>query len=767
MTHGPAMLIQPTSRVLQFASYTFDASLVEILTTLMIGGCVCVPNEFDRMNNITTVINQMKIDVALLTPSFAQLIQPSDVPRLSTLILAGEAMSKSHLSMWAGKVNLVNGYGPSECSVAAAVNSKMTSLTNPANIGHRLDRCWIVDARNHHRLAPIGSVGELLVEGPTLARGYLNNQLKTADAFIKNPRWSVSERYRYPGTAPERRMYKTGDLVKVCSDATGEMIFLGRKDTQAKVNGQRLELEEVEYHLSADDAVQHVLVALPKSGCCAKRLVAVLSLRDLATSGVNDGLSVVSWDAASPVLSKVQERLRDHLPAYMIPSKWVVLRQLPLLPSGKLDRRQILAFVEDMNDDVHAMISVAEETVKKVQTSSGIQQQLQEIWGHVLNLAPQRVGLNQSFLHLGGDSISAMQVMARCRSEGIGVTVQDIIRSRSISDLASRVSLPEQITYEGEDAHEFDLSPIQQLYFSCVGSNWAQFNQSILLRASRKLSSEDVTRAFNAVVKAHSMLRARFRKDGTGHWRQRITTDIAGSYRFRAHNAATTTRMKSRIEDSQRILDIQKGPIVAVDLFNVGPSDTRLFITAHHLVIDVVSWRIILQDLEDLINSGTSKVQGSLPFQAWCRLQIENAQEQNAQMVLPHKEVPVADFDYWGMLDKPNVYGDVVNEDIELDSKTTTLLLGSCHQCLQTDAVDILLAAILRSFRHAFPARETPPAVYNEGHGREPWESKLDLSHTVGWFTTLSPVYLPTAASTGKQISFLLFSILRKSASLI
>lgn len=745
------MLIEPTSRVLQFASYTFDASLVEILTTLMVGGCVCVPNDFDRMNKITTVINQMKVDVALLTPSFAQLIQPSDVPHLRTLILAGEAMSKSHLSVWAGKVNLVNGYGPSECSVAVAVNSNMTPATNPANIGRRLDRCWIVDARNHDRLAPIGSVGELLVEGPTLARGYLNNQQKTSEAFINNPKWSLSGQYRYPGTAPKRRMYKTGDLVKICSDATGEMIFLGRKDTQAKVNGQRLELDEVEHHLNADRVVQHVLIALPKSGCCAKRLVAVLSLQELATSGVINGLQIVPWAAAWPILSKVEERLRDHLPAYMIPSKWVVLCQLPLLPSGKLDRRRIVSFVEEMSDEDFAKTSVGEEIAKPSQASSSIERQLQAVWGHVLNLTPQRVGLSQSFLHLGGDSISAMQVMARCRSEGMGVTVQDIIRSKSISELASRVSLPEQIKYEGEDAHEFELSPIQQLYFSCVGNNWKQFNQSVLLRSSRKISTEDILRAFNAVVKAHSMLRARFRKDGTDNWRQRITTDVSGSYRFRAHNFKSTARTKSCIEDSQKCLDIQKGPVVAVDSFDIGPSGTQLFVAAHHLVIDVVSWRIILQDLEDLINFGTMKAQGSLPFQAWCRLQIEDAQNQNAQQVLPQMEVPVADPGYWGMMDRPNVYGDVVSEDIELDIETTTMLLTNCHQSLQTDAVDVLLAAILRSFRHAFPSRETPPAIYNEGHGREPWDTKLDLSRTVGWFTTLCPIYLPSEASTGKE----------------
>lgn len=745
------MSIKPTSRVLQFASYTFDASMFEILTTLMMGGCVCVPNDFDRLNNITSVMNQMEVNVALLTPSFAQLIQPAEVPGLRTLILGGEAMSKSQLSIWAGKVNLVNAYGPSECSVIVSVKPNMTPSMHPANIGRRLDRCWIVDARNHHRLAPIGSVGEVLVEGPTLARGYLNSEQKTAEAFIKNPKWSMSSHYQYPGMAPERRMYKTGDLVKVCSDVTGEMIYLGRKDTQAKVNGQRLELEEVEHHLSADGAVQHVLVALPNSGHCAKHLVAVLSLQELATTGAMSGLQVVSWDVASQSLMKVQERLRDHLPPYMIPSKWVVLRQLPLQPSGKLDRRQIISFIDRMTDEVYAKTSVATDNVKTSQVSSSVERQLQAIWAHVLNLTPDSVGLNQSFLHLGGDSISAMQVMARCRSEGMAVTVQDIIRSKSISDLASHVRLPEQVTYEGEDAHEFDLSPIQQLYFNCVGNDWPHFNQSVLLRLSRKISSEDVTRAFNAVVKAHSMFRARFRKDGMGNWRQRITPDVSGSYRFRARNASTTARIKSCIEDSQKSLDIIKGPLVAVDLFNVGPSNTQLFISAHHLVIDVVSWRIILQDLEDLINVGTLKAQGSLPFQAWCRLQIENAQQQNTMKVLPHKGVPVADLEYWGMMDKPNVYGDVVSEDVEFDSETTTMLLASCHQSLQTDAVDVLLASILLSFRHAFPTRDTAPAIYNEGHGREPWDSKLDLSRTVGWFTTLCPVFLPAEASNGKK----------------
>lgn len=742
-----------TSRVLQFSSYTFDVSLIEILTTLMIGGTVCVPSEFDRMNNLAAVMEQMEVNIALLTPTLAQLVKPSDVPHLRTLVLGGEAMSKSLVSTWTGKVNLVNSYGPSECSVVATVNTEMTVASSPANIGTPLDRCWVVDPRNHHRLAPIGSVGELLVEGPTLARGYLNNETKTAESFIKNPRWATVGRYHGLPTT-NRRMYKTGDLVKVCSDATGAMMYLGRKDTQAKVNGQRLELDEVEHYLNADDAVQHVLVALPKSGCCAKRLVAVLSLQELCTAPAGSHqLQIVLSKAASSIISDVQSRLRDRLPAYMIPSKWVVLQKLPLLTSGKLDRRQVISFLENMSDEIHDEISAVEtyEVSSKPSEASGIERQLQLVWAHVLNRTPERVGLNQPFLHLGGDSILAMQVMARCRSEGMGVTVQDIIRSKSITDLASRVSLPEQITYEGEDAHEFDLSPIQQLYFTCVGSNVAQFNQSVLLRLARKPTAEEVTRAVNALVKAHSMLRARFRKDGTGNWRQRITSDVPGSYRFKTHNIMSAARTESRIEDSQKCLDVQRGPILALDLFNIKEGDVQLFITAHHLVIDLVSWRIILQDLEDFFHSGRLISRGSLPFQSWCRLQSTNAQHQNKEVVLPHYEAATADLDYWGMTDKPNVYGDVLSEGIEINSKTTSEMLAGCHDSLKTDTVDVLLAVLLQAYRNTFSDRLTPPTIYNESHGREPWETKLDLSRTVGWFTSLCPVYLPKEFTTGNQ----------------
>lgn len=208
MAHGKAQLTYSTSRVLQFASYSFDASLVEILTTLIYGGCVCVPSEYERTNDVVGAMKRMKVNWAVLTPSFIRQITPEEVPELKTLILAGEAMSASDISVWGSAVSLVNGYGPSECAVASLVNSCVTPGTDPSNIGFAVGgRAWITDPLNCHRLSPIGCIGELCIEGPTLARNYLDNKEATAAAFIENPAWLNGD-----GIGGRRRVYRTGDV---------------------------------------------------------------------------------------------------------------------------------------------------------------------------------------------------------------------------------------------------------------------------------------------------------------------------------------------------------------------------------------------------------------------------------------------------------------------------------------------------------------------------------------------------------------------------
>ena len=471
----------------------------------------------------------------------------------------------------------------------------MTLLTDPSNMGYAVGgRAWITDPRDHERLAPVGSIGELIIEGPILAQGYLNNQSKTAEVFIKNPKWS---------TRPSNfKMYKTGDLCKYAED--GSIIFCGRKDTQVKLHGQRLELGEVEHNLRLDPFVQHAFATIPMNGLSRKRLVAVISLQEHTayTSPARD-FSVILPATSSFYLTGIRERLCDHLPAYMVPSLWVIVQKLPLLPSGKLDRRQIEKWVEDMTSEVYHQISDITEDNNSTGASL-IERQLQAIWAKALNLPAEKIPLHQSFLHLGGDSISAMQVMSSCRAQDLGVTVQEIIQSKSIAHLAQCVTLPETSSYEEELVDvPFDLSPIQKLYFECGGDKKNHFNQSVMLRFSRKINHKVIINALNSIVETHSILRARFTTNNAGTWQQTIVSDVQSSYQYETH-LTNMKNVNSIIESSQKGIDIQKGPVFAVDLLELQEDEQQLILlVAHHLVI--VCMLIYLQNLRMKILSLT------------------------------------------------------------------------------------------------------------------------------------------------------------------
>ncbi|KAJ5894898.1 hypothetical protein N7495_006589 [Penicillium taxi] len=323
--------LQMGHRVLQFASYTFDASILEILSTLVHGGCVCVPSESERRGNIAEAMTRMNVSWAVLTPSFVNTIDPSTVPTLKTLALAGEAMSAAHVAAWTPYVQLVNGYGPSECCVCTTSNRSVLPGTMPNNIGTAVGSAsWVVDREDHNKLAPIGTIGELLVEGNILARQYLNNQEKTNAAFIQRPSWLSFNRCN--------RLYKTGDLVKYAQD--GSLLFIGRKDTQVKIRGQRVELGEIEYHLTLPTEVSQAVVSYPKSGLYAHKLVGILGL----SSTAGEELTAVPSDEYARSgfqLWDLSQSLSKVLPAHMVPTIWIVVRKIPSSSSTKIDRKVV------------------------------------------------------------------------------------------------------------------------------------------------------------------------------------------------------------------------------------------------------------------------------------------------------------------------------------------------------------------------------------------------------------------------------------------
>lgn len=235
------------------------------------------------------------------------------------------------------------------------------------------------------------------------------------------------------------------------------------------------------------------------------------------------------------------------------------------------------------------------------------------------------------------------------------------------------------------------------------------------------------------------MLRARFTQSNEQVWYQRVTSDITGSYRFRHASVSNKTEIDEMIENSQNCLDVTTGPLLAADLFEYG-DEQHAFIVVHHLVIDLVSWRLILEELEEILTGG-SLLPPALPFQKWAALQREHAETQTLNQVLPAVDIPPIDFGYWGIQHADNTYGNAGHASFELDSALTQLFLTDCHATLRTEPIELLLASLLHSWTVIFRDRNVP-AIFNEGHGREPWSSHTDISRTAGWFTTVYPVYI-------------------------
>jgi amino acid adenylation domain-containing protein/non-ribosomal peptide synthase protein (TIGR01720 family) len=753
------LLMKPSSRVFQFASFTFDVSVLETLTTLTYGGCICIPSEDMRTRNVGEAINTFNATWAFLTPSVANLIEPATVPSLEVLVCGGEAMSIENVHKWASKVTLVNGYGPTEASVIAIANPSVSEQRDPTNIGRVLPsgQAWIADPEDYNQIAPVGCVGELLLDGPFLAREYINNMTKTDEAFVSRPLWASlfdhdsPQSKVVPPSSFLGRMYKTGDLVKYNQD--GSIGFIGRKDNQVKLNGQRMELGEIENALDKDSKVQHALVALPKSGPFRKRLVAVISLTALASSSLSKNGCELVQDGpraatARSQVSGARNRLSDILPPYMVPASWLVVESIPLLPSGKLDRRSVDGWLQSIDDATYGRILEAEDEDDASTPATETSKLLQQIFSRVLNLPLQRVKLSKSFLSLGGDSITAMQVMALCRKEKLNFSLSEVLRSKSIHQLALNARFGDEVQHQAEVLdQDFELSPIQQLYFQSQTSSLyegiGRFNQSFSLEITRHVEPQDINMALQKIVDQHSMLRARYNKTTSGVWKQHLTRDVTSSYRFQSHQVDNANQIPSLVANTQSSLNIQQGPLFAIDLFNLADGRQMLFLAAHHLIIDMVSWRIILGDLEELLNTGILVAEKPLSFQVWSAMQIEHSLKHSNHVntsILPFK-VPPPDLKYWGMDNGANTYGDVISESFTIDKQLSALALDQSNKAFRTEPIELFLAAISHSFSRVFVDRGTP-AVFNEGHGREPWDSSIDISRTTGWFTTIFPVHV-------------------------
>lgn len=347
------------ARVLHFAAYAFDVAFMDIFTTLLFGGCICVPSESDRKSNIIGVINDMRVDHAILTPSFAGLIDPAEVPTLKTLAVGGEALPQDRVRRWADHVNLLQIYGPAEVGICMMMKMRVT--TPGAMIGFPLENssCWLVDPDDDSRLVPVGVTGELLVAGPSVARGYVNDEARTQLSFIDPPIWASKL------GLPFKVFYKSGDLLRYNIDAfDGSYIFVGRKDSQIKLRGQRIEAGEVEYHIGHLPGVAYSVVLKPDKGCYAGKLVAIVQLEIAGGSKarlVDGDIHLAGIQGLTTEI--LRRRLEKVLPTYMIPDECFVVCNMPFVPSLKIDRRRVHVWLAEIE---------SRPQMKKIPTMSSI-----------------------------------------------------------------------------------------------------------------------------------------------------------------------------------------------------------------------------------------------------------------------------------------------------------------------------------------------------------------------------------------------------------
>ena len=448
MAHIPVYELGPQSRNLLFGSPAFDLCIQEIVSTLMAGGCLCVPSSEDHMGDITSVIQSMDVNIASFTSSFARQIRPEDVPSLRILALVGEALAKDQQEAWADKLCLMNSYGPSECSVISTIRKGLTKSTDPRNIGKVIvGSAWIVDPYCHDRQLPIGVAGELLIEGPLLGRGYLHDPEKTAASFIENPLWAVNSE------GMSRRFYKTGDIVRYDVD-DGSLIFEGRKDTQLKIRGQRVEVGEVEYHLGKlfpkasgvavellkqEDVSQLIAVIF-----CGEAWDATVQPQTLLQSLANSGVSSVS---------DIKFHLKKTLPLHMVPSHYRLAQSMPLLPSGKLDRKEVARRIRESDE---SLIELYETDLNLPYIDKGdhiglqLSEKLIKICAgkdHSITARLSKLDLNLSSLNL--DSIQLISLLGFVRKDfGVKIpiailyddTLNISVLSKMISDRKSGIS---------------------------------------------------------------------------------------------------------------------------------------------------------------------------------------------------------------------------------------------------------------------------------------------------------------------------------------
>ncbi|MFG3471048.1 amino acid adenylation domain-containing protein, partial [Streptomyces sp. NPDC047982] len=738
-------------RFLQLASSGFDASLLELLMAFSGGGTLVLPSDPGVRDadgtplpigplageDLADVLERERVTHAFIPPTVLGSIPAGRAAGLRTLLSGGEAVTADLVARWADGRRMLNAYGPTETTVVATLSGALppapaTAAAVPP-IGRPVSGTKVSVLDGRLRPVPVGVPGELYVTGAGVARGYLGRPGLTATRFVPDP----------ADPKGAARLYRTGDVVRWRAD--GRLEFVGRADDQVKIRGLRIELGEIEAALAAHPAVEQGAAVVREDRPGAKRIVAY----------------TVPAEGAAPC---EPEELRSHLartlPDYMVPSAYVTLPALPVNASGKTDRKALPAPPE------------AGPVAGRVGPRTQTERTLCAIWADVLKA--DEVGVHDSFFDLGGDSILSIQVVSRARRAGLELSSRDVFVGQTVAVLAAEADAAREtgssaVTAEDTETGELPLTPIARWFFATHPVAPAHFGMTNSFELAPGTDPSALRAAVTALPARHGALRSTYAPTGAdGRWTGRVAAveetdpdavftvhDLSGT----SDEAAAHARWDAVVRAAQAGFRLDEGPLLRALYADRGPGRAPwLTLTAHHLVVDGVSWRILLDDLE----AGYAQAVAGEPVEVrprtssvrqWTRRLERHLAEDGFGAELDHwRATADAAREAAGALpvDRP----DAPNTGAELDAVAVTLGAERTHALLhaapgryRTRIDDLLLAGLGRVLSD-WTGRDDQ-VVALESHGREDLFEDIDLSGTVGWFTALHPVALHTPAGAG------------------
>ena len=710
------------------SSIAVDLTLTNFLP-LFVGKAMMLVEEKPGVEGLVKLLRQkpgwslLKLTPTHLTLLNAQLTAEEKRGSTRVLVIGADNLVAEPTLAWreeAPGVKLLNEYGPTETVVGCSIYriEQRSPRQGGMPIGKPIANMTMYVLDGYGQPLPVGVPGELYIGGVGVARGYWGRPELTAEKFVPDGL----------GGEAGARFYRTGDRARFLED--GNIEFLGRLDHQVKIRGYRVEPGEVEAVLSGCPGVQKAMVVVREDVPGDKRLVGYVA----APGG---GVEV----------RELRQYLKERLPEYMVPVAWVIMEELPVRGSGKIDPKDL----------PRPEMEGSQGKDKEEGPRTEVERVLAGIWGEVLGV--KQVGIHDNFFELGGDSILSIQVITRAREAGLGLQPRQMFERQTIAELAEVVgSESEQVEAEqGVVNGEVELTPIQSAFFEWGLVKPEHYNQSVLLEVGRGVDMEVLEEVMMGLLDQHDALRMRYEeREGEG-WRQWCEAEVLETVYERKDlswiedEAEQRAALERDAGEAQGSLDIKTGRVVKVVEYELGEErGKRLLLTVHHLVMDGVSWRILLEDLERGYGQRQAGEELSLGMKTTSYQQWAEKLRQYGESDAVRQEM-----EYWGGEERKragrlprdeaagegaNLFGTQSGVTVWLEEEETRKLLQDVPGVYQTQINDVLLTALGRVCGEW--SGSDAVLVDLEGHGREDVFAEVDHSRTVGWFTAMYPVLL-------------------------